>query len=433
MLADFDPDSERLVDQRMVAGGPDVPVFQPEFSPDGRWLSCILGENEEDVFCLIDLETGERQVLLQEVGLLPPAWVQGERSYAWGAAGQTIYLLRNQSGKSSLVRQALDGSEMETLDTRPYTWLKQLSVSAANESLACIASAPGISDQIITWEAGQIKVHRRSLPEMIDPADASQPQPIEWLAPTGSCVFGLYYPPCNPAYTSEGLPPAVVHIHGGPTSQHVMNFDPETGFFTSRGYAYLAVNYRGSTGYGRDYERLLNGHWGEYDIEDAVGSARAMADQGLADPGKIVIEGSSAGGYTVLNALIHHPGRFKAGVSSYGVADLFNLARDSHKFEAHYLDSLVGPLPETSARYHAWSPVNSLDKIRDPMAVFHGKQDKVVPPVQSENLVQALQARHIPHIYYAFDGEGHGFRKSTSLEVYYREVERFLQDWVIFG
>ena len=153
----------------------------------------------------------------------------------------------------------------------------------------------------------------------------------------------------------------------------------------------------------------------------------------MADPNKLVIRGGSAGGYTVLNALIRYPGLFKAGLCSYGVSNLFTLAMDTHKFEECYTDSLVGLLPEASKKYHDWSPVFQASKINDPLAVFQGSDDKVVPPDQSESIVQVLRARNVHHIYRLYAGEGHGFRKSETIKVYYAEIERFLQQYVIFG
>jgi len=212
-----------------------------------------------------------------------------------------------------------------------------------------------------------------------------------------------------------------------------VTYSAESAYFTSRGYGYLVVNYRGSSGYGRTYRNALRHRWGEVDVEDAAGGAQALAELGLADPAKLVIEGGSAGGYTVLNALIRYPGRFKAGVCEYGVSNLFTLAMDTHKFELHYLDSMVGLLQKAADRYHAWSPIFHAGAIRDQLAVFQGKDDKVVPPAQSEEIVAALRQGGVPYIYKLYDGEGHGFRKRETIIDYLQETERFLQQYVLFS
>jgi dipeptidyl aminopeptidase/acylaminoacyl peptidase len=193
----------------------------------------------------------------------------------------------------------------------------------------------------------------------------------------------------------------------------------------------LEVNYRGSTGFGRSYREALRHNWGRLDMQDTVEGAQAMVALGLADPRKLVVKGGSAGGFTVLNALIHYPGMFKAGLCSYGVSNLFTLAMDTHKFEAHYNDFLVGQLPEAAERFQEWSPEYHADQIRDPLAIFQGSEDKVVPPEQSERMVERLRAKGVPHVYRLYEGEGHGFRKAETLVDYYQTTERFLREQVI--
>jgi dipeptidyl aminopeptidase/acylaminoacyl peptidase len=221
-------------------------------------------------------------------------------------------------------------------------------------------------------------------------------------------------------------------VHGGPTSARVNSYNADAAYFTTRGYAFLEVNYRGSSGYGRSYMLMLRQKWGLLDTEDAAGAAGALAALGLADPQRIVIMGGSSGGYTVLNALIHFPGVFKAGVNLFGVANLFDILSGTHKFEERYNDSLVGALPEAAARYKEWSPVFHAAQITDPVAIFQGADDKVVPPVQSEQIVAALRANKVPHIYKLYAGEGHGFRKTETIIDFYNNLENFLKQYVLF-
>jgi len=173
--------------------------------------------------------------------------------------------------------------------------------------------------------------------------------------------------------------------------------------------------------------------WGLVDTEDMQGAVQALKDQGLADASRVAITGGSAGGFLVLNALVHYPGLFKAGIDLYGVSNLFNLATDTHKFESRYLDSMVGPLPETAERYRAFSPIYQADKIRDPLAIFQGSVDPVVPPDQSEDIVAVLQRNGVPHIYVKYEGEGHGFRKSENNIDFLQKTERFLRQYVLFA
>ncbi|MEE8302084.1 MAG: prolyl oligopeptidase family serine peptidase, partial [Candidatus Tectomicrobia bacterium] len=199
------------------------------------------------------------------------------------------------------------------------------------------------------------------------------------------------------------------------------------------GYAVLQVNYRGSTGYGKAYVDALRGQWGIADVEDAVSGARHLADNDWVDAEKLVIMGGSAGGYTVLQTLVHHPGVFKAGICLYGISNLFTLAATTHKFEAHYLDSLIGPLPEAAADYRARSPIFAADHIRDPLAVFQGEDDQVVPKAQADAIVTSLRSRSVPHEYHVYAGEGHGWRKAETVAQFYTAVDAFLRQHVLFA
>jgi dipeptidyl aminopeptidase/acylaminoacyl peptidase len=427
-------DGERpaIVEEHKLDGGVELPIFQPEFSPDGRYLSYIRQPGEFDEFVLLDLETDVKRTLVKDAILLRPAWAQGIRTYAWHPDGQHIYYIESQQGFSFLKKVDLKADEISQVDLEPYTNLSQISISASGK-IALFAQSPTIPPRLISLCDSGVEIIARSPVESIHPDDLPQPQPIDWISSDEQRVYGTYYPPTNRHYTAEGLPPVIVYIHGGPTSQASIGFDLDAAFFTSRGYGYLVVNYRGSIGYGRSYMLALRQRWGELDTLDAVEGGKALVAMGLADPNRLVIKGGSAGGYTVLNVLIQYPHFFKAGLCSYGVSNLFTLEMDTHKFEAHYNASLVGTLPEASARFHAWSPVFHADKIKDPVAVFQGNEDKVVPLDQSETIVAALRANHVPHEYHLYEGEGHGFRKSETLVRHYNDIDRFLKQYVIFS
>ena len=426
-------------DSQTLAGGEDVAIFQLEFSPDGRYLSYISDETGWGNLYLYDLIEGRRQALTaDEVEMGHPAWVQGLRTYGFSPDGRTLYYLRNRAGVRRLWAYSLaDGTTREAaLSLSAYTWLEQVAVSPRRERLAFIASSGTIPCRVITWDASSeepARVWRRSTGENVPPEDLSTPQPLSWEAPDGTEVHGLYYPPHSNTFESTGLPPAVILIHGGPTGQSTASYDDRAQFFATRGYAVLQVNYRGSTGYGKAYMAELRGNWGVYDVEDAVSGTRHLADAGLVDPDKLVIMGGSAGGYTVLQSLVTHPGFFKAAVCIYGVSNLFTLAADTHKFEERYLDSMIGPLPEASARYRERSPIFAADRIADPVAVFQGEIDQVVPKAQSDEIVASLQARGVPHVYHVYKGEGHGWRKSETIEDFYQRVEAFLRQYVLFA
>lgn len=247
---------------------------------------------------------------------------------------------------------------------------------------------------------------------------------MRWSGVEGD-VYGLFYPPLN-FRPGSNLPPAILHIHSGPTRSVDSGFSAETAFFTSKGYAVLSVNYHGSTGYGKTYRDALNSRWGDLDVADARSGVEFLTQNKLADPSRIVIKGSSAGGYTVLNALIRYPGVFRAGICAYGVSNLLSIVDETFKYEAHYYDSLIGPLPQETIKYIEWSPITHADQISDPLAIFQGSDDIVVPPSQAEQIVQVLQKNGIPHLYQVFEGEGHGWKKPETLAMYYDLIEEFL-------
>jgi dipeptidyl aminopeptidase/acylaminoacyl peptidase len=229
-------------------------------------------------------------------------------------------------------------------------------------------------------------------------------------------AHGLFYPPASRRFT--GLPgtrpPLLVVIHGGPTGAATPALRVSLQYWTSRGFAVVDVDYRGSTGYGRPYRELLRGGWGVADVEDCVAAARWLAAEGLVDPERLCIRGGSAGGFTVLTALTFGD-TFAAGASHYGVADLEALARDTHKFESRYLDGLIGPYPERRDLYADRSPINHLDRFDRPLIVLQGLDDPVVPPNQSEMVVAALRAKGVPVAYVPFEGEQHGFRRAENI------------------
>ena len=421
-----------LSDIKQLFGDENTPVFQPEYSADGRSLAFIANDGEWDTLYVLDLLSGERRALVANASLMEPAWAQGMRLFAWSADSSCIFYLKNERGWRTLWSVDLASGQSHPMDIAPYSWVDQIAASSVDNKLVLIASSSKISKRVFTLKDGKQQIEQRSSGESVPSEAMPEPHPVEWPAPDGTVVHGLYYAPTSTLFTSDGLPPAIVNIHGGPTGVRVNTYNADAAYFATRGYAYLEVNYRGSSLYGRSYMLMLRQKWGLVDTEDAAGAAGALVALGLADPNRIVIMGGSSGGYTVLNALIHFPGVFKAGVNLFGVANLFDLMIGTHKFEERYNDSLVGSLPEAAERYKAWSPVFHADQIKDPVAVFQGENDKVVPPEHSEQIVAALRANKVPHIYKLYPGEGHGFRKTETIIDFYESLERFLKQYVLF-
>ncbi|MBA3826528.1 MAG: S9 family peptidase, partial [Ktedonobacterales bacterium] len=248
------------------------------------------------------------------------------------------------------------------------------------------------------------------------PGYISIPQAIEFPTEHGQTAYGFYYPPTNRDFVAPvgELPPLLVESHGGPTSATTDALRLETQYWTSRGFGVLDVNYGGSTGYGRAFRNRLRGEWGVVDVDDCINGALHLAKQGLADAQRLAITGGSAGGYTTLCALTFH-NVFRAGASHFGVSDLKALLDDSHKFESRSIEVFIGPYPERKDLYDARSPIHHTDLLNCPVAFFQGLEDKMVPPNQSEMMVNALRAKGMPVAYVTFAGEQHGFRKAENI------------------
>ena len=287
------------------------------------------------------------------------------------------------------------------------------SVASTNGVGYAIVDRPRDHTALVRVEPdGALKV-LRSTGESPARAVTSVPRSLVFEGRTGE-VQAWYYPPTNDAFQGPAgtRPPALVRVHGGPTAMATNGYYATVQFWTSRGIAVLDVNYSGSAGFGRDWRERLLGAWGKADVSDCIDAADAAIDAGLIDPGRIAIAGGSAGGFTVLRALMDSD-RFTAGIVRYGVSDLKALV-GGHKFESHYLDSLVGPWPEAAQRYEDRSPINTLDRLNSPILILQGTEDPVVPMAQSTALADAARRRGLPMAMRIFEGEGHGFRSSAA-------------------
>jgi len=413
-------------------------ITQPVFSPDGKTLAYLSDETGFSHVTLLDLETRQRRVVTSDAAEYSgPAWVAGLRYVAWLPDSRHILIRRSENALHTLwLLDTQTGQRTQLLAKAGYTHYEQLSVRTSDGRAACIASATDKPQVVISFypaPGAPLTVHARAVQTVFEPDALSVGQPIQWAGADGETVYGIYYPPASARFESDGLPPLIVHVHGGPTSQAFLRFEPEIQYWATRGYAVLALNFRGSAGYGRDYMRRLYGDWGGCDVDDAVSAADHLAAQGWIDRDKCVIYGGSSGGYAVLRALTLHAGKFRAGVNLYGVADQFALVRDTHKFERAYSDLLLGKLPAAASLYRERSPLFFADKIRDALIVFQGADDTVVPQNQSDGMVAAIRANGVEVEYHVYAGEGHGFRKPETLEQYLKAAQAFLERVVIYG
>lgn len=411
-LADIAADGTLAVAQR-IAGGDGEAVFQPSWSPDGvlhfvsdpaGWWNLFRWE-----------ENKARPVLPMRAEFGLPQWVFGMVTYDfYGDTG--IVVTYSEGGRwriGYLNRQTPVLRELST----PFCDFSSLKV--AGEYAFFVAGHPKEPPALVAFgiEDDTVDVMRKSTNAAIDLGHISVAQAVTFPTQGGEDAHGFYYPPANgDAVAPEGsLPPLIVKSHGGPTGQTGEALNLKIQYWTSRGFAVLDVNYRGSTGYGRTYRERLRGGWGVIDVEDCEAGAEFLVTQGKADGERLIITGGSAGGYTTLCALTFRDA-FKAGASHYGIGDLSTLATDTHKFESRYLDRLIGPWPEAEALYRERSPIHFADRLDCPVVFFQGLDDKVVPPNQAETMVAALKEKGTPVAYCPFEGEGHGFRQAANMK-----------------
>jgi dipeptidyl aminopeptidase/acylaminoacyl peptidase len=396
-----------------VAGGGDESIFQPSWSPagvlyfvsdhNGWWNLYRLPGGEVEAVCEMEAEFGL------------PQWVFGMSSYAFADTDQIVcaYIQRGISRLATIDTATRQCTPIKN----PYTSITYLRASAGQVVFKGGSFAEPQSIVRLDLSNMKFEVLRRSMKIEIDPGYVSTASAIEFPTTDGATAHGFYYAPQNRDYSApEGeRPPLLVQSHGGPTAAGAAALSLTFQYWTSRGFAVLDVNYGGSTGYGRAYRERLKGNWGVVDVDDCVNGARYLAELGAVDGNRLVISGGSAGGYTTLCALTFRD-VFKAGASHYGVSDVEALAKETHKFEARYLDGMIGPYPERRDLYRARSPINFTDRLSCPVIFFQGLEDKVVPPNQAETMVKALQAKGVPVAYVAFAGEQHGFRQAKNIK-----------------
>ncbi|WP_049721251.1 dipeptidyl-peptidase 5 [Gilvimarinus polysaccharolyticus] len=407
---------------RVIAGGDGESVFQPQWSPTDHIYYVSDRSNWWNLYRHDD--AGAVPVVAMEAEFATPQWVFGMSTYGF-CGNRKIFCTFSQNGEWQLGLISIDDTHTAYHFSALKNPMSDISsiASSANHLLfigANAQQAPAlfhVSTQAVEHSGTPpVTLIRRSQEAKIEPGYLARPQAISYPSGSGVC-HGFYYPPCNrdfsaPAHT---LPPLIIICHGGPTGATSSALNYKLQFWSSRGFAVLDVNYRGSTGYGRAYRDSLKFNWGIKDVEDVVAGANFLVAQKLTHPEQLIIRGSSAGGYTVLAALTFSD-TFSAGASLYGIGDLTALAEDTHKFESRYLDSLVGPYPATKQRYLDRSPIQHIEQLNCPVIFLQGLKDKMVPPAQAEAMVAALTDKGIANQYVTFANEGHGFRAADSIQ-----------------
>lgn len=410
-----------------IAGGEDESIFQPGWLADG---TLVFASDRSGWWNLYRVRDGAvERIVAAEAEFGRPQWQFGMATWAPVDPHRLLAVYQSRGRWRMTVVGLRSGSAADLpTDVEPGD-----NIAATATHAVIVGGSAVAADAVmrIDLATGQTSVLCAASAVDLTPDAISPPEAIEFPTDRGVTAHAFYYAPRNPAAQAPPgeRPPLVVVSHGGPTASASARLNLELQYWTSRGFAVVDVNYGGSSGYGREYRRRLRGTWGVVDVADCVAAATHLVARGLADGNRLLIRGRSAGGFTTLAALAFAPGVFSAGASYYGVSDLELLARETHKFEARYLDQLVGPYPAAQQIYRDRSPIHSAARVRCPVVFFHGAEDVVVPLNQAQTMANVLRKKGLETEVLVLEGEQHGFRKKESVVrcleaelAFYREV-----------
>jgi dipeptidyl aminopeptidase/acylaminoacyl peptidase len=409
-VGEFLPDG-RIGERWKIAGGKEESIVQPEWGEDGN---LYFVSDRSGWWNLYRWRDGRTQPLLpMEAEFGEPQWVFGQKVYSLASRNRLVCAY-NRGGVYQLGilnTRSLDFSPVDvpfvTISNIVSSGEKVVFVGGSERDLPVIAE--------LDLASRGLRMLYRTEPVPQDDESISIGIPFEFPTEGGQTSFCYFYPPRNTNFQApeKELPPLLVMSHPGPTGVTTNSYRSRVQFWTSRGFAVLDVNYGGSTGYGRSYRERLNGNWGIVDVADCVSAARFFVEQGKVDGNRLAITGRSASGFTTLSALTFHR-LFQAGASYYGVCDLEALAKETHKFESHYNDRLIGAYPAMRDVYIQRSPIHHTDRLSSPIILLQGGDDPVVLPSQAEKMAAAVRDRGLPVAYLTFPGERHGFSKAEN-------------------
>ena len=402
----------QLIKMQVLAGGVETSCLSPEWGPNNE-LYFICDKSGWWNLWQVDLKGNLTHLVEEATEWGFPLWQLGMRALSVLPDGQVLSV-HGAVDARKIVRVHPQTRAMQDLDSELTDFKPSLSVSNS-KAYAVGASGKVVSQLIeidlINWQVSNVVT---SIEAPVDASYFPKPHEISAVRSDGRKVFAILHAAHHPDFEPFEKPPLMVVVHGGPTANSSATLSMKYAYFTSRGISVVDVNYGGSTGYGRHYRNLLRGQWGVVDCQDVLAVVDSLIAQGVCSPDKVVIRGGSAGGFTVLNALVHSKS-FAAGASYYGVADCSTLATDTHDFESRYLDTMIGAYPAEKDLYIARSPITHVNQLSSPLILFQGLDDKVVPPSQSEVFRDACAAKGLKHAYVAYEGEGHGFRQASTI------------------
>lgn len=400
---------------------PGVSVLAPRWSPDGGTLAFIADRSGWANLWLVDAAGGAARQLVED------NWEHAEP--VWAPDGRSLVYTRNVDGNIHVMRVAAAGGTPEALADGPGVCVAP-SFSPDGTRLVYSHQSPVEPPNVYVIPAGggERRAITRNTVGGLANAGLILPESITYPSIDGMEIHGMLF---APERRVPGKHPLLVQIHGGPTAQTTWAWNPAIQYWVGRGWVVCATNFRGSTGYGRAYTDAMHGRWGEIDMEDNVHAVYHVDGLGLIDKRRAVAWGGSGGGLATLSLLTQKPDVFKAGVDLFGVSNFVSFGEQTDRLARHLFPSELGPMAENFDLYERNSPVNHADKVKAPLLIFQGLDDRRVPPRQSEEMVEAMQKAGKLVEYVAYAGEGHGWRKAETVRDYYAKMDAFLTKYVI--
>jgi len=406
----------------------------PQFSPDGEFLAYASDESGWRSLWVTPVDKPDLRAAAVRLDLGPGEigeadWVPGQMKFGWAEDGRALYTVRRHLSRAHLLRVAWPEQTVTEIETG-YSWLTGLHVNG--DQAALLAGRPSHPDTVIVVDvpSGVAVARATSAVGVYEPAALIEPRIVEWPTAGAGTASGIFYPARVPAGES-GPRPLLVLVHGGPTSERGLTWDAPAQYWATRGWHYVLINHRGGSGFGRDFQHQLDGQWGVVDVQDARAAAEYLVSVGLADPQRLVITGTSAGGFTTLMALTQDPEFWAAGISTAGIGEHYEVMVGSHRFEKHYETTLIGRLPQAGPLWKARSPLTHVRAVRKPVLLFHGRDDKVVPVQQSIDYAEAVRRQGGVAELVLYDGEGHGVAQEANRRDQIERMERFLDKYVL--
>jgi dipeptidyl aminopeptidase/acylaminoacyl peptidase len=406
---------------RVIAEGRRVAYANARFSPDGQRIVCVCDRG--GALNVADMRSDGAELRI----LHADTWEHGEPAYS--PDGRWITYTRNVDGDYAIWVVPSGGGKPRPVVEQPGHAVSPNWTHDGNSIVYTFDSPIAPAD---VWRVEVASGRREQLTFSahggIDVADLVMPEHVTWKSPDGFVVHGHLYAPKEIAAGQHGC---LVSIHGGPMNQSRSVWDPITQHFVQRGWVVVKSNYRGTLGYGRGYREALFGEWGKGDLADNVGAIDYCAERGLIRLDRAVAWGGSAGGYSTLVCVTKAPERFAGGIALYGLYDLYTFGLETHRYERYYVETILGPSADKYALWHERSPINYLNRIRVPLLILQGADDKVVWPAQSEAVIRELQRLGIDYEYVCYPGEGHGFRRVATLTDEVARMDRYLGQKVL--